>query len=46
LFGKFVTNAAGTAGDQNRVAPEFHHYPLKQSDHLQIALHIDDASGG
>src|ERR1700687_1826715 len=42
LFGKFVTNAAGTAGDQNRVAPEFHNSPLKHSDHLQIALHIDE----
>src|SRR6202166_809630 len=42
LFGKFVTNAAGTAGDQNRIAPEFHNSPLKQSDHLQIALHIDE----
>src|ERR1700736_2901416 len=42
LCGKFVTNAAGTAGDQNRVAPEFHNSPLKQSDHLQIALHIDE----
>src|SRR6202023_1084837 len=24
LFGEFVTDAAGTAGDQNRIAPEFH----------------------
>src|ERR1700752_5415369 len=24
LFGEFVTDAAGTAGDQNRSAPEFH----------------------
>jgi hypothetical protein len=24
LFGKFVTDAAGTAGDQNRIAREFH----------------------
>src|SRR6202041_2317393 len=24
LFGKFVTDAAGTAGDQNRIACEFH----------------------
>jgi hypothetical protein len=42
LFGKFVTDAAGTAGDQNRIAPEFHNSPLKQSHHLQIALHIDE----
>src|SRR6202051_1774117 len=26
LFGKFVTYAAGTAGDQNRIACEFHNY--------------------
>src|SRR5689334_4645004 len=24
LFGEFVTDAAGTAGDQNRIAPELH----------------------
>src|SRR5271170_2130829 len=24
LFGEFVTDAAATAGDQNRIAPEFH----------------------
>jgi hypothetical protein len=24
LFGEFVTDAAGTAGDQNRIAREFH----------------------
>src|SRR6266704_2441651 len=24
LFGEFVTNTAGTAGDQNRIAREFH----------------------
>src|SRR6266403_4309732 len=24
LFGEFVTDAAGTAGDQNRIASEFH----------------------
>src|ERR1700737_1555900 len=41
LFGEFVTNAAGTAGDQNRIAPEFHNSPLKQCDYLQSALHID-----
>src|ERR1700676_813340 len=29
LFGKLVTNAAGTARDQNRIAPEFHNSPLK-----------------
>src|ERR1700730_12606777 len=42
LGGEFVTDAAGTAGDHNRIAPEFHNSPLKQSDHLQIALHIDE----
>src|SRR3984893_13283974 len=30
LFGKFVTNAAGTAGDQNRIALEFHNSPLNK----------------
>src|SRR6266478_542619 len=24
LFGEFVTDATGTTGDQNRIAPEFH----------------------
>jgi hypothetical protein len=24
LFGEFVTDAAGAAGDQNRIAREFH----------------------
>src|ERR1700687_4468747 len=30
LFGKFVTNAAGTAGDQNRISLEFHNFPLNK----------------
>src|SRR6202047_1239581 len=38
LFGEFVTDAAATAGDQNRIATEFHsEIPSKLCDHLQIA---------
>src|SRR6202049_4798609 len=34
LFGEFVTDATGTTGDQNRIAPEFHiQYPPKLRDH-------------
>src|SRR6202162_733936 len=29
LFGEFVTDAAATAGDQNRIAREFHNYMLR-----------------
>src|SRR6202043_1865823 len=36
LFGEFVTDAAGTAGDQDRIALEFHNYiPPKLWDHRQ-----------
>src|SRR5882762_10500924 len=36
LFGEFVTDAAGAAGDQNRIAREFHNYiPPKLWDHRQ-----------
>src|SRR6266478_1805921 len=45
LFGEFVTDAAGTAGDQNRIAPEFHNQiPSKLCDHLQIAFHVDETA--
>src|SRR5580698_5525509 len=45
LFGEFVTDAAATAGDQNRIAPEFHNeIPSKLCDHLQIALHVDETA--
>src|SRR5216684_3055622 len=45
LFGEFVTDAAGTAGDQNRIAREFHNYiPPKLRDHLQITLHVDETA--
>src|ERR1700730_8239474 len=40
LFGKFVTNAAGTAGDQNRIAPEFHNSPLKQKEQFHKRLSL------
>src|SRR5258708_878596 len=36
LFGEFVTDAAGAAGDQNRIALEFHNYiPPNLWDHRQ-----------
>src|ERR1700687_974578 len=45
LFGEFVTDATGTAGDQNRIAREFHiKYPPNVCDHLQIALHVDETA--
>src|SRR6202161_3059127 len=45
LFGEFVTDAAGTAGDQNRIAREFHNsIPPKLCDHLQITLHLDETA--
>src|ERR1700738_2746251 len=45
LFGEFVTDAAGTAGDQNRIAREFHNYiPPKLCDHLRITLHLDETA--
>src|SRR6202011_4329782 len=38
LFGKFVTDAAGTAGDQNRIACEFHNcLPHSQASARAIA---------
>src|SRR5438874_5936982 len=37
LFGEFVTDAAGTPGDQNRIAREFHlHIPLIDGDLVSL----------
>src|ERR1700732_5363267 len=45
LFGEFVTDAAGTAGDQNRIARQFHNEtPPELCGHLQIALHVDETA--
>src|ERR1700739_1118722 len=42
LFGEFVTDAAGAAGDQNRIALEFHDKILpKLRDHLKFVPHVD-----
>src|ERR1700688_151020 len=45
LFGEFVTDAAGTAGNQNRIARQFHNQiPPKICNYLCIALHIDETA--
>src|SRR2546430_12668065 len=50
LFGEFVTDAAGTAGDQNRIAREFHDLsslgsrPTADADFLASPLPIKSAS--
>jgi hypothetical protein len=36
LFGEFVTDAAGAAGDQNRIAHEFHIKSLPQKNYVML----------
>src|SRR6202040_3619388 len=46
LFGEFVTNAAGAAGDQNRIATEFHNYVTIYKSHSTSTRRLRRLMGG